>query len=140
MALLVALVGSASYGTQVVGPSSSGNSGPQIDWVNFVRFGGITSVRPYERVGRRLTSSDLGPIYATVRFKLEGTIHDPAYQARDGDASFLDVGTRVYTVKGYLPTFRLAAYLDGMLQLLEHFRLKCRVLTSRTHHNRIAAP
>jgi hypothetical protein len=119
LALLVALVGLASCGTQVAGPSSSGNSGPQIDWVNFVRFGGITYVRPYERVGRGLTSSDLGPIYTTVRFKLEGTIHDPAYRARDGDASFLDVGTRVYIVKGYLPTFRLAAYLDGMLQLYE---------------------
>jgi hypothetical protein len=40
-------------------------------------------------------------------------------QAKDGDAAFLDIGTRMYTVKGYLPTFRLAAYLDGMLQLYE---------------------
>ena len=40
-------------------------------------------------------------------------------QAKDGDAAFLDIGTRVYTVKGYLPTFRLAAYLDGVLQLYE---------------------
>ncbi len=119
LALLVALVGLASCGTQVAGPSSSGNSGSQIDWVNFARFGGITYVLPYERVGRGLTSSDLGPVYATVHFKLKGTIHDPAYQAKDGDAAFLDVGTRMYTVKGYLPTFRLAAYLDGLLQLYE---------------------
>ncbi len=82
LALLVALVGLASCGTQVAGPSSSGNSGSQIDWVNFARFGGITYVLPYERIGRGLTSSDLGPVYATVHFKLEGTIHDPAYQAK----------------------------------------------------------
>ena len=120
--LFVALVSLASCGSSVLGSSSPApgtSSASVIDWVNFVRLGGITYLSPGDRVGRQLTSNDLGPVFATVRFKLDGTIHDPAYHAKDGDAAFLDIGTPVYTVKNYLPTFRLAAYMHGQLVLFE---------------------
>lgn len=38
---------------------------------------------------------------------------------KDGDAAFFDAGTRVYTVKGYRTTFRLAIPLDGKVTLFE---------------------
>src|SRR5579872_4495796 len=90
-----------------------------IDWVNFVRFGGITYVAVDTRPGRPLAKSDLGPVFATVKFKLDGNVHDPGYQTKDGDAAFLDAGSKVYTVKGYSPTFRLAAQQDNGLTLYE---------------------
>jgi hypothetical protein len=90
-----------------------------IDWVNFVRFGGITYIAVDTRPGRALARSDLGPVFATVQFKLEGNVHDPGYQTKDGDAAFLAAGSKVYTVKGYRPTFRLAAQQDNGLTLYE---------------------
>lgn len=90
-----------------------------IDWVNSIQFQGITYLATYSRVGRKLQESDLGPIFATVRFKLEGNVNDPGYRSKDGDAAFLDPGTPVYTLKGSSSQFRLAAYQDGQLILYE---------------------
>ena len=90
----------------------------EIDWVDFIRFGGITySASPVP--GRPLVANDLGPVFATVKFKLDGNVQDPNYQSKDGDAAFLNPGTKVYTVKGYKPTFRLAAYRNGLIELYE---------------------
>jgi hypothetical protein len=36
-----------------------------------------------------LTESDLGPVFATVAFKLEGNVQDPGYQMKNGDAAFI---------------------------------------------------
>jgi hypothetical protein len=120
--LLVALVALVGCGSSILGSSSPApgtSSVPVIDWVNFVHLGGITYLPPGDRVGRQLTSNDLGPVFATVRFKLDGTIHDPAYHAKDGDVAFLDIGTPVYTVENYLPIFRLAAYMHSQPVLFE---------------------
>ena len=93
-------------------------SAANIDWVNFVRFGGITYLASFN-TGRELQSADLGPQFVAVRSRLEGNVHDANYQTQDGDAAFLDAGTPVYQVQGYAPTFRLAAYQDGKLTLFE---------------------
>jgi hypothetical protein len=58
-------------------------------------------------------------VFATVRFKLDGNVHDPGYHAKDGDAAFLNAGTRVYLVKGYSTTFRLVASSNNSLLLFE---------------------
>jgi hypothetical protein len=91
----------------------------QIDWVNFVRFQGITYLAALPQTGRALEMQDLGPVFAQVQSKLSGNVTDPSYRTKDGDAAFLDAGTKVYTMKGYLPTFRLAASLGQRLQLFE---------------------
>lgn len=91
----------------------------QIDWVNFVKFNGITYLSGMVNAGRALQESDLGPVFATVKKKLDGNVTDPTYHSQDGDAAFLDVGTSVYAVKGYLATFRLAARYNGQLTLFE---------------------
>lgn len=101
------------------GPFSPNVQNTVIDWVNFIHFGGITYLTASTRPGRSLTESDLGPVFATVTFKLEGNVHDPGYQSKDGDAAILNVGTKVYTVKGYSPTFRLAAHENNVLTLYE---------------------
>src|SRR5579883_1464800 len=109
------------FGLSGCGTAAGGFSGTNtvIDWVNFVRFGGITYVAVDTRPGRPLAKNDLGPVFAIVKFKLDGNVHDPGYQTKDGDAAFLDAGSKVYTVKGYSPTFRLAAQQDNGLALFE---------------------
>ena len=96
-----------------------GSTSVSIDWVNFIRFQGITYVAAYSRVGRDLQESDLGPLFASVRFKLSGNITNLGYRSKDGDAAFLDPGTPVYALKDYSAQFRLAAYQDGQLTLFE---------------------
>jgi hypothetical protein len=81
-----------------------------IEWVNFIKFGGITYIGNPLNQGRAITESDLGPEFAKVKFKVSSNVNDPGYHTQDGDAAYLDPGTPVYTVKGYKFTFRLAAH------------------------------
>jgi hypothetical protein len=91
------------------------------DYIDFVQVGGITyqaGTRPV--AGRALRDGDLGGQVAVVRCKLaEHIVEDPAQRYLDGDAAYLDKGTALYAVKGYRPTFRLAARRDGGLVLFE---------------------
>jgi hypothetical protein len=89
-----------------------------IDWVNMIRFRGITYLANVQ-AGRDLQADDLGTRFDTVRFRLDGNVHDANYQTHDGDAAFLDAGTPVYRVLAYAPTFRLAARQDGRIVLFE---------------------
>jgi hypothetical protein len=94
-------------------------SNGQIDWVNVVRFGGITSVATPALVGRLPIDADRGPVFATVPFRLDGTMHAPPYQPPDGDAASLDAGTPIDTVQGYAPPLRLLARFAGRLTCYE---------------------
>lgn len=88
-----------------------------IDWLDFIQIDGITYFATSS--GGTLKETDLGSVYAILNFKLAGNVHDPAYQARDGDAAVVDAGTPVYTVRGYQPTFRLAVHRNGGIVLYE---------------------
>jgi hypothetical protein len=91
-----------------------------IDWANFVRFNGVIYLGNYDTdTGRSLKEEDLGPVYATVQFRLDGNVSDPSYHAKDGDAAFLEPGTPVCVMKGYRLEFRLAARLGDRLVLYE---------------------
>jgi hypothetical protein len=91
------------------------------DYFDFVQVGGITyhaGTRPVS--GRALREGDLGARVAVVRCKLaEHMVEDPAQRYLDGDAAYLDKGTALYAVRGYRPSFRLAARRDGELVLFE---------------------
>jgi hypothetical protein len=91
------------------------------DYIDFVQVGGVTyhaATRPES--GQALRDGDLGTQVAAVRCKLaEHIVEDPAQRYLDGDAAYLDKGTVLYAVKGYRPTFRLAARRDGELALFE---------------------
>ena len=103
-----------------VHPCPSVDSGVEveIDWVNFIRFSGITYVASEHSVEERL----LGPVFAEVEFRLSGNVKSRGYRSKDGDAAFVNSGSPVYTVKGYQPEFRLAARdLRGELMLYEAF-------------------
>src|SRR6476659_378407 len=89
--LIVALLLAVGVG----GCSSGGET--QINWVNFVRVKG----RQYVQVQvpqPEPPESALGTVVARVQNTLAGNVHDPEYRARDGDASFLPVGTPIRTL------------------------------------------
>jgi hypothetical protein len=89
------------------------------DYLDFVRFGGVTYHVADHGVGRPIASDDLGPRFAVVRANPPTSGPPLTYRPRDGDAAFLPVGSPVFTVKGYHPSFRLAASHHGRLRLYE---------------------
>jgi hypothetical protein len=95
-------------------PGSTTSCHAQIDWVNFIEVGSTQYVAgpPSASV---LQESDLGPVYAHVKFKVSGNVCDPAYRLKDGDAAFLDAGTPVYQVNGQPPGVQLAARFGGKI-------------------------
>ena len=93
------------------------------DWVHSVQFDGITYLAKESLGGsiitegeRALAIEDLGPELYRVAFRIDGY---GGYAHRDGDATYLNPGTLVYSVKGYAPEFRLAALEDGNVRLFE---------------------
>lgn len=95
-------------------PGSSPSCNAQIDWVNFIQVGSMQYVAG-PQTPAVLQESDLGPIYAHVKFKVSGNVCDPNYRLKDGDAAFLDAGTPIYQVVGQPPREQLAARFNGQI-------------------------
>src|SRR6266540_725788 len=118
--------GSGSGALKSGNPSTSptaGGSPPSctavIDYVDFVRFGKIFYSASYSILGRPITDVDLGAERFRVKNTVSLTTCDPYYRPVDGDAAFVPAGESVFAVKGYAPTFRLAARHNNMLVLYE---------------------
>lgn len=88
----------------------------QIDWVDFIQVGGTHYVAGPGSL-TTLQESDLGPVYARVKFKVSGNVCDENYKLKDGDAAFLEPGAAIYEVRGYPPNERLAARRNGQILL-----------------------
>ena len=95
-------------------PGSSSGCHAQIDWVNFIQVGSTQYVAGPQSP-TVLQESDLGPVYAHVKFKVSGNVCDPSYRLKDGDAAFLDPGTPIYQVNGQSPAVDLAARFGGQI-------------------------
>ena len=90
-------------------------SNVQIDWVNFIQIGSTQYVAGPTQSPAVLQETDLGPVYAHVKFKVSGNVCDPNYRLKDGDAAFLDAGTPIYQVNGQPPSKQLAARFNGQI-------------------------
>ena len=123
----VAMVALLAGGCDLVtAPTVSGGPGCRklvrqdvADYVNFVKLNGITYTADGPVVGRTLREGDLGPVHARVRCSLRGKMDPTRREPQDGDASYIEAGSPLYHVRGYRPTFRLAALQDGRLVGLE---------------------
>ena len=93
-------------------PGSAPTCNAQIDWVNFIQVGSTQYVAGPQSP-TILRESDLGAVYARVKFKVSGNVCDPNYRLKDGDAAFLDAGTPIYQVIGQAPGQELAARFNG---------------------------
>jgi hypothetical protein len=110
--LVVALVLLLVAACQLPGASTTCNA--QIDWVNFIQVGSTQYVAG-QQPPKPLQESDLGAVYAHVKFKVSGNVCDPNYRLKDGDAAFLDAGTPIYQINGQPAIERLAARFDGRI-------------------------
>jgi hypothetical protein len=90
-----------------------------LDYRDFIKLGGTMYYVADHGVGRAIERGDLGPVFAVVRGNPPRNDPTLAYRAGDGDAAFLAPGSPVYTVKGYRPSFRVAASHHGRLWLYE---------------------
>jgi hypothetical protein len=91
-----------------------------VDYIDFIQHGDIQYVAAFgARLGRELTEADLGPEQFRVKEAVARAGHGGGYMPRDGDAAFVPTGDPVYAVRGYKPSFRLAARHDGRLVLYE---------------------
>lgn len=95
-------------------PGSSSSCNAQIDWINFIQVGSTQYVAGPQSP-TILQKSDVGPVYAHVKFKVSGNVCDPNYRLKDGDAAFLDPGTPIYQVNGHPPSDQLAASFNGSM-------------------------
>ena len=86
------------------------------DWINFVKFEGITYIA--NRGRGKLGLDWLGKERYRIAFELRD-FAGSGYRSRDGDAAYLDPGTAIYEVTGYSPRFRLAAVSDGTVTVFE---------------------
>ena len=86
-----------------------------IDYVDFLQLGRTMYLASPEPI----KASQLGPVITHVRCSLaaEENQQRGAPPTISGTASFLTAGSAVYQVRGYLPSCRLAAYLNGKLQV-----------------------
>ena len=96
-------------------PGTSPTCNAQIDWVNFIQVGTTQYVAGLTQAPTVVQESDLGPIYAHVKFKVSGNVCDTNYRLKDGDAAFLDAGTPIYQVNGQPPGEQLAARFSGQI-------------------------
>jgi len=106
-------------GCQFPGGGSACNT--QIDWVNFIEVGSNQYVAGLGTSADVLQQGDLGSVYAHVKFKVSGTVCDPNYKVKDGDAAFLDPGTPIYAINGHPTTEQLAARFNGSIVIYPRF-------------------
>lgn len=69
-----------------------------IDWVHFVQWDGVTYVALYDEV--MTDESFVGDSFGEVLHRLDGNVTDTNYRSKDGDAAYLDEGTKLYHVLG----------------------------------------
>jgi len=94
------------------GTSSSGCATVAIDWVDFIQVGSTQYFAGLQGTPA-IQPGDIGEVVAKVKFRIDGNVCDPGYQAKDGDAAFLDPGTPIYAVKGHPRSELLTAQRDG---------------------------
>jgi len=78
-----------------------------IEWCDFIKFNDITYTS-YREAGLKLTKEDLDKELYKVKFNVLNNVHDHTYKIKNGDAAFLPVNTKVYSIKGYNSDFYLA--------------------------------
>ena len=79
-------------------PKSLFSSKAVIDWVDFIKLNGHS----YEGIytGTLSDPSLVGKEIGTVKFKVADNVTNPNYKTKDGDAAFLEKGTKIFEVKG----------------------------------------
>jgi hypothetical protein len=87
-------------------PSPPETSYSIIDWADVIRLDGRDYVSVFDSA--LADPAGVGTEAGRITHRLEGNVHDPGYNLRNGDAAFWDKGTVVYEVKGFADRSLLA--------------------------------
>ncbi|GLC31594.1 hypothetical protein [Clostridium omnivorum] len=70
-----------------------------IDWVDAIKVNGKVYSNNYRQIitDEKIIDKEID----VVKFKVAENINDPEYRLKDGDATFLQPGTKIFSVKGY---------------------------------------
>ena len=88
------------------------DNGRHVDWF---LWQGVGYQAPFGDSGRELADADL----AAPQFTIRAQVTRSSVALKSGEAGVLPAGTQVFAVRGYAPTFRLAARVDGLVRLYE---------------------
>jgi hypothetical protein len=89
--------------------------------LDFITFDGVHYIRWQEEPGRSLEKTDLGIEFAAVECSLYDDRRGCPF-GLDAAAAYMPAGTRVYEVKGYRNSFRLAAIAGERIFLYQAWR------------------
>lgn len=81
----------------------------QIDWVDVVKINDITYQTSHPR--QEVPATEIGDEISVVYFSMSEQVSNPHYRIKNGDATFLPKGTKLYSIKS--DDHSVAALLDG---------------------------
>jgi len=85
-----------------------------VDWVDFVQLDGIQYYAGFDGKAAAVAEERLGSAVGRVECQLSVLkFRGQPGPAVDGDAAYLSVGTDVRAIRGYAPSCRVAARIDG---------------------------
>ena len=89
--------------------------------LDYITFDGIDYLRYPDEAGRALAREDLGVEFGAIECSFGEDLRSCPF-GEDASAAFLPAGTRVYTVRGHPPSFRLAAVWQDRIFLYQAWR------------------
>ena len=100
------------------GTPTQGRSTVMVDWVDFVRLGGVEYVAGLGGSAASVPPEQVGSVVGRVECRLSAlAFAEQPGPAVDGDAAFLPVGTAVHAVTGWPTSCRVTALVDGAYRL-----------------------
>lgn len=109
--------GSARAAAPCPPPDAEGDA--QIDWVPFVKVDGLMYTSLQSATENTVPEAALGDLVAAVTCRISDTVGNPDFRPRDGDASYLPVGTELRAFADADPRMRLAVREDGAWRVYE---------------------
>ncbi|MGF9965861.1 hypothetical protein [Bacillus rhizoplanae] len=69
-----------------------------IEWTDFIKWDGDN----YKGIDTGIIADQnlIGETFGTVKFQVNDNIHNSNYRIKDGDAAYLEKGTKLYSIKG----------------------------------------
>lgn len=92
-----------------------------IRWVDFIQYKNELYTAVTSNDGTHLTvhESEIGDKIGKVKYTIQGNVRSTHYTFRNFDASFLEKGTPIYSLKGETDIKSLAVYKDDSYYLYQ---------------------
>jgi hypothetical protein len=97
---------------------NNSGTGTLIDWVDFIVLGDIQYVGNYYG-DNKLVEGSIDKVIGEVKFNVSNNTKKTDYKLKNGDAAYLPKGTKIYSINGYKPEFRIAVNTEGEWRIYE---------------------